>query len=124
MVKMQSREGNLRQSATSPTANRLFTTAFVLVISANFANALGAYMATAILPVNVVSLGRSEFQAGLVTGVLSFTALLLRPIVGWLVDWRRSMDGSGDLCFIWFDRGRKKAPRTCFLNKKTARTAR
>jgi MFS family permease len=87
---MQNREGIVRQSAASPTTDRLFTTAFVLVISANLANALGAYMTTAILPVYVVSLGRSEFQAGLVTGMLAFTALVLRPLVGWLVDaWRR-----------------------------------
>jgi MFS family permease len=70
--------------------DRLFTTAFILVISANFANALGAQMASAILPVFVVAHGRSEFQAGLVTGMLAFTALLLRPFVGWLADaWRR-----------------------------------
>jgi MFS family permease len=70
--------------------DRLFTTAFILVISANFANALGAQMASAILPVYVVSQGRTEFHAGLVTGMLAFTALLLRPFVGWLADaWRR-----------------------------------
>jgi MFS family permease len=80
----------VKQLEAAPTANRLFTTAFILVISANFANALGAQMASAILPVYVVSLGRTEFHAGLVTGMLAFTALLLRPFVGWLVDaWRR-----------------------------------
>jgi MFS family permease len=90
MLKMQNGAGIVRQAAASPATDRLFTTAFVLVISANLANALGAYMATAILPVYVVSLGRSEFQAGLVTGMLAFTALVLRPLVGWLVDaWRR-----------------------------------
>jgi MFS family permease len=78
------------QSEESPAVDRLFTTAFILVISANFANSLGAQMASAILPVYVVSLGGSEFRAGLVTGMLAFTALLLRPFVGWLVDaWRR-----------------------------------
>jgi MFS family permease len=87
---MQDSAGIMKQSATSPTTARLFTTAFVLVISANLANAFGAYMATAILPVYVVSLGRSEFQAGLVTGMLAFAALVTRPFVGWLVDaWRR-----------------------------------
>jgi MFS family permease len=74
----------------SPIADRLFTTAFLMVISANLANALGAQMASAILPVYVVSRGGSEFRAGLVTGMLAFTALLLRPFVGWLADtWRR-----------------------------------
>jgi MFS family permease len=79
-----------RQSDAALTSDRLFTTAFILVISANFANSLGAQMASAILPVYVVSLGRTEFDAGLVTGMLAFTALLLRPFVGWLVDaWKR-----------------------------------
>lgn len=74
----------------TPTEDRLFTTAFIMVISANLANALGAQMASAILPVFVVSRGGSEFRAGLVTGMLAFTALLLRPFVGWLADaWRR-----------------------------------
>jgi MFS family permease len=74
----------------SPVSDRLFTTAFIMVISANLANALGAQMASAILPVYVVSRGGSEFRAGLVTGMLAFTALLLRPFVGWLADtWRR-----------------------------------
>ncbi len=69
---------------------RLFTTAFILVISANLANMLGAQMAGAILPVYVVSLGGTEFRAGIVTGMLAFTALLMRPFVGWLADaWRR-----------------------------------
>jgi MFS family permease len=72
------------------TEERLFTTAFIMVISANLANALGAQMASAILPVYVVSRGGSEFKAGIVTGMLAFTALLLRPFVGWLADaWRR-----------------------------------
>jgi MFS family permease len=80
----------MRSLETPPDENRLFTTAFILVISANFVNALGAQMASAILPVYVVAHGRNEFQAGLVTGMLAFTALLMRPLVGWLADaWRR-----------------------------------
>ena len=79
-----------KQSQAPATADRLFTTAFILVISANLANALGAQMAGAILPVYVVARGGGEFRAGLVTGMLAFTALLLRPFVGWLADaWRR-----------------------------------
>ena len=78
-------------AATEPVSEeRLFTTAFIMVISANLVNAMGAQMAGAILPVYVVSRGGSEFRAGLVTGMLAFTALLLRPFVGWLADtWRR-----------------------------------
>jgi len=80
----------VEQSEAPPKADHLFTTAFILVMGANLANAMGAQMASAILPVYVVSHGRTEFQAGLVTGMLAFTALLLRPFVGWLADaWRR-----------------------------------
>jgi MFS family permease len=87
---MQDSAAAARKSQAPPAADRLFTSAFILVISANFANSLGAQMASAILPVYVVSLGGSEFRAGIVTGALAFTALLLRPFVGWLVDaWRR-----------------------------------
>ena len=79
-----------KQIEVPKTADRLFTTAFILVIGANLANALGAQMAGAILPVYVVARGGGEFRAGLVTGMLAFTALLLRPFVGWLADaWRR-----------------------------------
>jgi len=70
--------------------DRLFTTAFVLVVTANLFNAFGAYISTALLPVYVVSLGGSEFLAGLISGMLAFTALIMRPFVGWLADaWRR-----------------------------------
>jgi MFS family permease len=87
---MRNTAGTTEPMKPFPEADRLFTTAFILVIGANFANALGAQMASAILPVYVVARGRSEFQAGLVTGMLAFTALLLRPFVGWLADaWRR-----------------------------------
>jgi MFS family permease len=87
---MQDSAAVVRQSQASPTTARLFTSAFILVISANFANSLGAQMASAILPVYVVWLGGTEFRAGVVTAALAFTALLLRPFVGWLVDaWRR-----------------------------------
>jgi MFS family permease len=80
----------VKQYEAPATAERLFTAAFILVICANLANALGAQMAGAILPVYVVSRGGGEFRAGLVTGMLAFTALLLRPFVGWLADaWRR-----------------------------------
>jgi len=87
---MRNSAGGMERVDASPASDRLFTTAFILVISANFANAMGAQMASAILPVYVVSHGRNELQAGLVTGMLAFTALLLRPFVGWLADaWRR-----------------------------------
>jgi MFS family permease len=69
---------------------RLLTSDFVSVSLANFANSLGMQMLIATLPVYVISLGGSKADAGLVSGVMALTALLFRPLVGWLTDaWRR-----------------------------------
>ncbi len=47
-------------------------------------------MLVATLPVYVLSLGGNQTSAGLVIGILPFTALLFRPLMGWLTDaWRR-----------------------------------
>jgi MFS family permease len=44
----------------------------------------------ATLPVYVISLGGSQAEAGLVSGSVSVTAVLFRPLLGWLSDtWRR-----------------------------------
>ena len=70
--------------------NRLFTSDFVLAALANLANAFGMQMLVATLPVYVLSLGGNQTSAGLVIGILPFTALLFRPLMGWLTDaWRR-----------------------------------
>jgi MFS family permease len=87
---MENRSGILDQPAESPRADRLLSKAFILIISAHLTNSIATQMANTILPVYVVSLGYSMFEAGLVAGLLPFTALLLRPLVGWMVDaWRR-----------------------------------
>jgi MFS family permease len=88
--KMKNTVSAVFETESSQKPDRLFSVAFTLVVTANLVNALGAQMASAILPVLVVSRGGSEFEAGLVTGVLSCTALVMRPFVGWLADaWRR-----------------------------------
>ncbi len=70
--------------------DRLFTPDFVFATLANFANAFGMQMLVATLPVYVINLGGTQADAGLVSGALAFTALLFRPLVGWLTDaWRR-----------------------------------
>jgi len=69
---------------------RLLTSDFVFTTLANFANAFGMQMLVATLPVYVIRLGGSQVDAGLVSGAVAFTALLFRPLVGWLTDaWRR-----------------------------------
>lgn len=70
--------------------DRLFTSNFVLATLANFVNAFSLQMLVATLPVYVVTQGGSNADAGLVTGALALTALLFRPLLGWLADtWRR-----------------------------------
>jgi len=69
---------------------RLFTTNFIFATLANFFNSMGSQMMNTTLPVYVLSIGGSNIQAGLVGGVLPITALLLRPLVGWVTDvWKR-----------------------------------
>ena len=70
--------------------NRLFTSNFVLSFLANFVNAFGMQMLTATLPVYVIGLGGSQAHAGLVSGAVGLTAMLFRPLMGWLSDaWGR-----------------------------------
>jgi MFS family permease len=70
--------------------DRLFTSNFILATLANFVNAFSVQMLVATLPVYVVTQGGSNADAGLVTGALALTALLFRPLMGWLADtWRR-----------------------------------
>jgi len=69
---------------------RLISTNFVFATLANFFNTLGSQMMSTTLPVYVLSMGGSNIQAGLVGGALPITALLLRPLVGWVADvWKR-----------------------------------
>jgi len=69
---------------------RLLSANFVFATLANFFNSLGSQMMNTTLPVYVLSIGGSNIQAGLVGGALPITALLLRPLVGWVADvWKR-----------------------------------
>lgn len=82
-------EGESFDGVSSETS-RLFTSDFILSALANLANAFGVQMLVATLPLYVIGLGGSQTDAGLVIGILSFTALLFRPLMGYLTDaWRR-----------------------------------
>ena len=70
--------------------DRLLTSDFTFTTLANFVNAFGMQMLVATLPVYVITLGGSQADAGLVSGTLSLTALVFRPLLGWLTNvWRR-----------------------------------
>ncbi|MGI5836125.1 MAG: MFS transporter [Chloroflexota bacterium] len=80
----------LRQAVISPPVERIFSPDFVFATLANFFNSFSSQMLVATLPVYVISLGGSHTEAGLVSGALAFTALLLRPLIGWITDaWKR-----------------------------------
>lgn len=81
--------------------NRLFTRDFVLAALANLSNAFGMQMLVATLPLYVISLGGSQTDAGLVSGALAFTALLFRPLMGYMTDAlrRRPLILTGTSCY-------------------------
>jgi len=73
-----------------PGEERLLSANFIYVILANFFYALGVQAMNATLPVYILNIGGTQAQAGLIGGLTSITALLFRPLVGWLTDvWRR-----------------------------------
>jgi MFS family permease len=73
-----------------PAEDRVFTTDFLFANVANFFVSLGQQMLIATLPVYIITLGGTAAEAGLVNGAAAITALLARPISGYLADaWRR-----------------------------------
>ena len=95
--------GSRDATAIGCATDRLFTSDFVFTTLANCANAFGMQMLVATLPVYVIRLGGSQVDAGLVSGAVAFTALLFRPLVGWLTDaWRRRpLVLIGTACYGW-----------------------
>ena len=77
-------------SAGNPLPAPLVTRDFVVATAANALNGFGQQMLTATLPIYVLSLGGTPADAGLVSGAMAFTAMLLRPLIGYITDiWRR-----------------------------------
>lgn len=73
-----------------PGTERLLSANFFFATLANFFNSFGSQMMNTTLPVYVLSIGGNKAQAGLVGAALPMTALLLRPLMGWVTDaWRR-----------------------------------
>lgn len=65
---------------------RLVTLPFLLLMVASFFGYGSFYMTLPVLPGHVLALGGGEGQIGLIIGVFSATALLVRPWSGWLSD--------------------------------------
>ena len=69
---------------------RLVTPNLIYIAVASFFASFGQQLLTATLPVYVLSLGGGQAEIGLVSGLIAFTAVLLRPLAGWATDvWRR-----------------------------------
>lgn len=73
-----------RQPVFNP--DKIWTRDFVLVCLANFFVFLGFQMTLPTLPIFVKELGGSDQLIGLIVGIFTFSALLLRPYVGKALD--------------------------------------
>lgn len=65
-----------------PTPDKIWTRDFVLVCLANFFIFLGFQMTLPTIPLFVKELGGSDQLIGIITGIFTFSALLLRPYAG------------------------------------------
>jgi MFS family permease len=75
---------------SDPAGDRVITPDFLFANVANFFVSLGQQMLVATLPVYIITLGGTAAEAGLVNGAAAITALLARPVSGYLADaWRR-----------------------------------
>ncbi len=64
----------------------LWTRPFILLLASNVAFYFGFQLLVASLPLYTVHLGGGEAVAGLVTGLFTLTAMLVRPLTGWGLD--------------------------------------
>ncbi len=66
----------------------LFTRPFVLTCLATFFFYLSFYLILPVMPLYLTAMGGTSFQIGLIIGLFSFTAMILRPPTGWIIDTR------------------------------------
>lgn len=80
----------------------LWTKDFIMITLANFFIFLGFQMLLPVLPVYATKLGGTDASAGLVVGVFTLSAVLMRPIAGRLLDQhgRRGVYLSGLVLFL------------------------
>lgn len=69
-----------------PVPESIWTRNFLLVSFANFGNFASFYLLLATLPLYIVSVGGTEAEAGAIMGVFALSALVMRPVIGSLVD--------------------------------------
>ncbi|WP_408007960.1 hypothetical protein ACJROX_25185 [Pseudalkalibacillus sp. A8] len=69
-------------SENNPRETSLWTNDFILTSLSNLFLFFSYHMLTPTLPVYVVKMGGDKFEAGLVIGLFTITALLIRPFAG------------------------------------------
>lgn len=71
-----------------PADTRLFTRPFVVLCLATFFFYLSFYLILPVMPLYVAGMGGTPTQVGLIIGLFAFTAMILRPPAGWIIDTR------------------------------------
>ncbi len=71
-----------------PVALPLFTRPFVVTCLATFFFYLSFYLILPVMPLYLAAMGGTSFQIGLIIGLFSFMAMVLRPPTGWIIDTR------------------------------------
>jgi len=66
----------------------LFTRSFAVICLATFFFYLSFYLILPVMPLYVSAMGGTPFQIGLIIGLFSFMAMVLRPPTGWFIDTR------------------------------------
>ncbi len=86
----------------SPKNEKLFTKNFVLTSLSTFAIFTSFYFLLVTLPIYILELGGSESEIGLIIGVFTISAVLLRPFIGMGVDivGRRKILVAGSVIFL------------------------
>jgi MFS family permease len=70
----------------APKAARLWTRDFVFLVAANLSLFTGFYLLMPTMPLYAVERGGGDRAAGLVLGIFSISAVLIRPVAGWALD--------------------------------------
>ena len=71
-----------------PARTRLWTPVFALLWGSSFLVFLSFYLLLPVLPLYVLQRGIPESVLGFVIGAFALTAMVLKPWVGWALDWR------------------------------------
>ena len=83
------KEGDAGHTGPSAVADvPLFTRAFVVTCLAAFFFYLSFYLILPVMPLYVAAMGGTSVQIGLIIGLFAFTAMILRPPAGWIIDTR------------------------------------